>query len=151
MRRFALFLTGDASQADDLVSETFVRAWAAQGRISAPSVRAYLLAITKNLHRDQWRRERRWLPLDERAPAPGPGPEERAEHALRLTGVRRAFGRIAPGDRRALLLHAVAGLTYLEIAARLGITIAAVKSRIFRARAALTGAYSAGPRSGGST
>jgi RNA polymerase sigma-70 factor (ECF subfamily) len=43
--RFALFLTGDASRADDLVSDTFVRAWTARGRIQQETVKGYLLTI----------------------------------------------------------------------------------------------------------
>ena len=151
VRRFALFLTGDAARADDLASETFVRAWTARDRICTTSVRAYLLTITRNLHRDQWRREARLTGLDEQLPDRGAPIDEVAGHAVRLAAVRRALGRIAPADRRALLLHAVTGLTYLEVAGRLGISLAAVKSRIFRAREALThltrpGAGPGGPR-----
>jgi DNA-directed RNA polymerase specialized sigma24 family protein len=61
--------------------------------------------------------------------------------------VRQALTAVAPGDRRALVLHAWAGLSYLDVAARLGVTLAAVKSRISRARSALA---AAGLRGGGS-
>ena len=43
----------------------------------------------------------------------------------------------ASGDRRALLMYVVREMSYEEIARALGISIAAVKSRIFRAREAL--------------
>ncbi|MGD9903696.1 MAG: RNA polymerase sigma factor [Vicinamibacterales bacterium] len=138
VRRFALFLTGDPARADDLASETFVRAWMARDRIATASVRGYLMAIARNLHRDEWRRTARLRDLDEALPDAGPAVDERAGNALRLAGVRRQLARVAPGDRRALLLHAVRGWSYGEIAGHLGITLAAVKSRIFRARAALT-------------
>lgn len=144
VRRFALFLTGDPAAADDLTSETFVRAWTARDRIAAPSVRGYLLAITRNLWRDRWRRDRRLVPIDDAAePA---APDTRAEHTLHLHAVQQALAQVAPGDRRALVLHAWAGLSYLDVAARLGVTLAAVKSRISRARSALV---AAGLRGGG--
>jgi len=54
---------------------------------------------------------------------------------------------VARGDRRALLMYAMRGMSYPEIAAALGISVAAVKSRIFRAREALAAGMSA-PRSG---
>jgi RNA polymerase sigma-70 factor (ECF subfamily) len=41
--RFALFLTGDRTRAEDLVADTFVRAWLTRDRIRQPTVRAYLL------------------------------------------------------------------------------------------------------------
>ena len=56
--RFALFLSGNPVHAEDLTSETFVRAWTARGSIREATVRAYLLTITRNLHRDSRRRER---------------------------------------------------------------------------------------------
>ena len=45
--RFALFLSGDPTRAEDLASDTFVRAWLARDRIRQPTVRAYLLTITR--------------------------------------------------------------------------------------------------------
>ncbi|MEZ5294009.1 MAG: RNA polymerase sigma factor [Vicinamibacterales bacterium] len=135
VRRFALFLTGDPAQADDLTSETFIRAWAARDRVAASSVRAYLMTITRNLWRDHHRRHRRLLPLDAATgEAVARGPE--AEAGWRLREVRQALAAAAPADRRALLLHAE-GWSYLDIAARLGISLGAVKSRIHRARAVL--------------
>jgi DNA-directed RNA polymerase specialized sigma24 family protein len=46
-------------------------------------------------------------------------------------------GDVARGDRRALLLYVVGDMSYSEIAATLGVSVGAVKSRIFRAREAL--------------
>jgi len=40
VHRFALFLTGDPTRADDLTSETFVRAWRARDRIQHATVKA---------------------------------------------------------------------------------------------------------------
>ena len=57
--RFALFLTGDHSSAEDLTSDTFVRAWNARDRIRQDTVRAYLLTITRNLYRDEVRSKAR--------------------------------------------------------------------------------------------
>lgn len=132
--RFALFLTGNAAAADDLTSETFVRAWTARGSIREATVRAYLLTITRNLWRDAQRRNWREVPLEAVADATGDGG---AEALADLRWTERQLERIAAGDRDALLLHARDGLSYDEVAARLGVSIGAVKSRIFRARQAL--------------
>ena len=134
VHRFALFLTGNPALADDLVSETFVRAWTARGSIADATVRAYLLTITRNLWRDMQRKERRLVPLEE---AGEPSVAARGDYLADLGWAERQLQSIAAGDRDALLLHARDGLSYEEVARRLDISTGAVKSRVFRARQAL--------------
>ena len=50
---------------------------------------------------------------------------------------RRAFARLSPAHREALVLYAVQGMSLEEIAAVCGCTVQAVKSRMNRARTAL--------------
>ncbi|MGE5242878.1 MAG: RNA polymerase sigma factor [Betaproteobacteria bacterium] len=138
--RFALFLTADPSRAEDLAADTFVRAWTARGRIREPTVRAYLLTIARNLHRDAMRRRRDFVPVDDRIPDDRPGADVQVEHEAALQRVRARLRQVARGDRRALLLYVVRGMSYGDIARTLGIKVGAVKSRIFRAREALAGA-----------
>ena len=136
--RLALFLTGDPKAAEDLAADTFVRAWTARDRIRLQTVRAYLLTITRNLYRDKRRACReQFVQLDDSALDQRPGADVRVEHASSLRGVRERLDRLAPGDRRALLLYALREMSYAEIADALGVSIAAVKSRIARAREAL--------------
>lgn len=137
--RFALFLTGDHARAEDLTADTFVRAWVARERIRHATVRAYLLTITRNLHRDQLRAARPTQELDERIPDTRPSIEVQVQHSFALDAVRARLRRVAKGDRRALLMYVVRGMSYDEIAGALGVSVAAVKSRIFRAREALLG------------
>ena len=47
--RFALFLSGDPALAEDIASETFIRAWAARERVDLATVKGYLFAIARNL------------------------------------------------------------------------------------------------------
>jgi len=132
--RFALFLNGHPSKADDLTAETFVRAWTARERIRQASVRSYLLTIARNLHRDQQRVSRRLMPLEDTFVDDSPRPDEHAVHTSSLRQVRAGLRAVARGDRRALLLYAVKGLSYAQVASVLGVSIGAVKSRICRAR-----------------
>ena len=135
--RFALFLTGDPTLAEDLASDTFVRAWTARARIRQPTVKAYLLTITRNLYRDHLRSKRpEAVELDERAESGLPAPL-RLEHRSELRSIRARLRRVAPGDRRALLLYVVREMSYAEIASRLGVNVGSVKSRIARAREVL--------------
>ena len=135
--RFALFLTGDPARAEDLAAETFARAWTVRGRIRQDTIRAYLLTIARNLHRDQLRSSRPVVALDDTIVDPAPPPDVRTQQVLQLREVRTRLRAIARGDRRALLLYVLKEMSYGEIATALGISVPAVKSRIFRARAAL--------------
>jgi RNA polymerase sigma-70 factor (ECF subfamily) len=65
------------------------------------------------------------------------------ERASALRQVRARLRRVARGDRRALLLYVVRNMSYAEIATALGVSVGAVKSRIFRAREALAAPLSA--------
>jgi len=132
--RFALFLSGNPAHAEDLTSDTFVRAWNARGSIREATVRAYLLTITRNLWRDMERRNRRLVPLET---AGDPAIAARGEGLAELGWTERQLELVAAGDRAALLLHARDGLSYDEVARRLHISVGAVKSRVFRARQAL--------------
>lgn len=136
--RFALFLSGDPARAEDLASDTFVRAWLARDRIQQPTVRAYLLTITRNLHRDGLR-GRRHVPLEDTAEpiANGPAADTHAQHRAELQHVLGALKQVAPGDRRALVLRAFRDMSYQDIALHLRIPVGSVKSRISRAREAL--------------
>jgi RNA polymerase sigma-70 factor (ECF subfamily) len=136
--RFALFLTGDPPHAEDLAADTFVRAWMARDRIRQPTVRAYLLAITRNLYRDHRRLKRPVsAELNDTVCDAQPGADVHLEQRSQLRQISARLRRVAPGDRRALLLYVVREMSYAQIAVRLGVPIGSVKARIARARDAL--------------
>src|SRR6516164_366185 len=68
VRRFALYLCGDVVMADEIASDTFVRAWMAADRIRQPTVRGYLFTIARNAYADLLRRAARHTQLDENMP-----------------------------------------------------------------------------------
>ena len=110
----------------------------ARDRIRQPTVRAYLMAITRNLFRDELRRRRPpSVELDDRTADEQPRADVRAEHLSELRHVHAQLRHVSTGDRRALLLYAFRSLSYAEIAECLGIPIGSVRSRIARARDAL--------------
>jgi RNA polymerase sigma-70 factor (ECF subfamily) len=135
--RFALFLTSDRTNAEDLAADTFVRAWTARDRIRQDTVRAYLLTITRNLYRDGLRSAsgRQFTAVDDTIADPRAHVQMQQISAFRH--LQRRLGRVARGDRRALLLYVVKEMSYEEIAETLGVTLSAVKSRIRRAREVL--------------
>jgi RNA polymerase sigma-70 factor, ECF subfamily len=141
--RFALFLTGDPTLAEDLSADTFMRAWTARARIRQDTVKAYLLTITRNLHRDHVRGARTFVELKDAIADRAPGVDVQVEHKSSLRDVRARLRRVARSDRRALMLYVFKDMSYGDIAATLGISIGATKSRIRRAREALSGALTA--------
>lgn len=140
VQRFALFLSGDPALADDITSETFIRAWAAQDRFDLASVRGYLLAIARNLHLHELRRHRArpTLALDAEGAVElateEVSPERRAAARSELARVLAGLQELPEVDRAALLMRAEDQLPYEEIARALGLTLSATKVKIHRAR-----------------
>jgi RNA polymerase sigma-70 factor, ECF subfamily len=135
--RFALFLTGDAAAADDLTSDTFLRALRNRRTIREATVRAYLLTIARNRYRDGLRSKNQFVELDAQHANAEISTDERYEQQARIDHACALLANVTIADRRALLLRVVGELSYQDIARTLGITVGAVKSRISRARLTL--------------
>lgn len=144
MHRFVLFLSGDPTLADDILSETFIRLWHARKRVDLTTVKGYLLTIARNLFLADRRHVRRMTTLDERAQDTRPGPERRAHAHLELQAVLAALQRLPEMDRAAVLLRAEEGMSYDEVAAALGISPVAARVKVHRARLKLAEALRTG-------
>jgi RNA polymerase sigma-70 factor (ECF subfamily) len=136
LRRFALYLTGNPAQADDLVAEAFVRLWTATGEVRTETVKAYLIAIVRNLFLNSRRRDARDVPLDDTHVVADVAAsiELRLEQREQLAHVRATLASLAEVDRSALLLRALHDMPYEEIARVLDISLAAAKVKVHRAR-----------------
>jgi RNA polymerase sigma-70 factor (ECF subfamily) len=132
--RFALYLSGDRSLAEEITQETFVRAWVMPGEIRVGTVKAYLLTIARNLYHAERKRSARHVGLDGSLPDPKPGPEAVAWGRHELEAVFEALQSLPEIDRAALLMHALDDLPYAAIASALGLSVSAVKIRVHRAR-----------------
>ena len=150
--RFADRLLSDRSTAEEVTQEVFVkvisRAHQYDGRAEVSS---WLFAIAANACRDRRRRDRRAtvIPL-EAVPEPvqkGDGIEMMLGDRERREAVRRALAALSEEQREALVLARYHGLPYVEIAEVLGISVGAVKTRIFRAVEALKTRFSQGEAS----
>jgi RNA polymerase sigma factor (sigma-70 family) len=113
-----------------------VRAWTSSARIRTNTVKGYLFTIARNLYLQGLRRSRRNVELREPIEDPGVDPLAIAEQKAQFRAVLARLRELPETDRSALLLRAVEGLTYEEIARALGISLAAVKTKIHRARLA---------------
>ncbi len=131
--RFALYLSGDAALAEDIVAETFLRVWDSAAVVRMETVRGYLFTIARNVFLHDRRRGRKQDPLEEsHLAATATVRELEARDELRDT--LAALQTLPETDRTALLLRAQDGVSYEEIARVLGVSPGAVKVRIHRAR-----------------
>ena len=101
------------------------------------TVKAYLFTIARNLHRKQWRRQSRLEALDEAMPDQAAQPDETAANQDESRRTLKAVHALPEIDRTVLLLRAEEELSYQDIAAVTGLSVAAAKLRVFRARAKL--------------
>jgi RNA polymerase sigma-70 factor (ECF subfamily) len=128
--RFLRHLLGDATLAEDVAQETFVRMYQRLGSFRHQAkFSTWLLQIARNAGVDALRRRARQLRVVEAAPRPpgGSDPAARAE-------LQAAVGGLKPRLREALLLVEVLGLTYREAATVLRVPEGTAKSRVFTAR-----------------
>jgi len=127
---------GRDAAVEDLVQETFLRAY---DRLSTfnPEYRfkTWLLAIANNLGIDTLRRRRDVVEFNPEVHGRVVrGPEVVATEAERAKSVQEAVMTLPETYSVPLVLRYAEGLTYAEIAEILGITVPALKSRLFRAR-----------------
>jgi len=132
--RFAYWMCGDPVDAEDITSETFVRAWTARSPIRTETVKAYLFAIARNLHHEQHRRSRRETQLDELEHDPSPTPEQLAEDRLALAEAQSGIQALPEADRAALIMRVLYDMPYDEIARALSLSVVAAKVKVHRAR-----------------
>ena len=139
VHRFALYLCGNQSLAEDLTSETFVRALCGPTDLRLGTVKAYLFAITRNLFRDYVAKKGRTIATDSlpERQDPGPSPEASAQDRQELQNALRVIQKLPEQQREALLLTLDGEMSYEEIGRIVGCSLPAVKVRIHRARVAL--------------
>ncbi|MFF3628689.1 RNA polymerase sigma factor [Streptomyces sp. NPDC002164] len=143
--RYALRVTGDWAEAEDVVSVTFLEAWRGREglRPDGDSLRPWLLGIATNvMRRDARARRRRDIALA-RVPERGSVPDfvdDLVTHLAdteQLRAAHTALARLRPRDREVFTLVVWAGLDYESAAEALGVPVGTVRSRLSRARARL--------------
>jgi RNA polymerase sigma-70 factor (ECF subfamily) len=132
--RFSFSLCRNGDEAEDITSETFVRAWTSTAPIRHSTVKAYLFAIARNCYLQALRRDRRRAALDAEIADPRLAPDTTYEQRAELARVSLTLQQLPEPDRSALLMRSVDNMSYQEIAEALGLSLAAVKARIHRAR-----------------
>ncbi len=137
VRRFALYLCGDAVMADESTSDTFTRVWMVRDRIRQPTVKSYLFAVARNAHTDLLRRRARHTELHENMPDTRISTQTQMEQSAEVRAVLAALQQLPEIDRTVLLMRALDEMPYEEIAEALGIPVVTAKVKVHRARSKL--------------
>lgn len=137
-------MLGGGDLVEEAAQEAVLQALLGLGRLRYPGrFGSWLAGIGLNVcrHLLRERSARSFSPetaIDPRALDAGAAdPQELAEAAELVARVRRAVAALPPGQREAVTLFYLAGLTQREVAAALGIDVGAVKGRLHKARRAL--------------
>jgi RNA polymerase sigma factor (sigma-70 family) len=140
---------GGREAADDLLSEVFLRAYAARRQYDERwhDARPWLYGIARNVLREHWRRagarragaRRAGGELSDLAAIEDPWPDVDAslDAAAQLPRLRSALAQLGAGDRAVLLLVTWEGLTPAEAAVALRIPPGTARSRLHRARSVM--------------
>jgi RNA polymerase sigma-70 factor (ECF subfamily) len=138
--RFTLWLSGDSSEAEDITSETFIRAWVNNSKIRTETLKAYLFAISRNVYLEHKRKRKNQVVLEDIYPDPAPGPDKLTESHAELQGVQRILQTLPEIDRTAFVLRVQHELPYDEIARVLELSLTATKVKVYRVRKKLIAA-----------
>jgi RNA polymerase sigma-70 factor (ECF subfamily) len=162
IHRYLVRVTGQASEADDLSQETFLRAYRAHhGLPGDANVRAWLFAIATNLCQNHFRGEKRrrlaYAAVGVEPPAPDDTPEGEAAMTEARVRATEVVARLPLKQRMAFTMRKIHDLEYDAIGASLGCSAESARAHVFQAlkkiRRALDGLApaDAGPQSTEST
>ena len=135
LRAFAISLCGNASQADDLVQDTVLKAWSHQDQFEpGTNMIAWLITILRNQFYSVMRKAGR-----EVQDSDGIFTEAMATHpaqygSMDMLDFRRALEQLPPDQREAIILIGASGVSYDEAAVICGCAVGTIKSRVNRAR-----------------
>lgn len=139
----ALAMTANASAAEEILQDSFVRAYAAMGRVdTSRPLSPWLYRIAVNLSYNWLNRHRHWpLCLDSLIEHLVAGPDASPEHSAEASELRQrvweAVASLSYKQRSAIVLFYLHGLSLREIAYILDCPVGTVKSRLHYACKAL--------------
>jgi RNA polymerase sigma-70 factor (ECF subfamily) len=128
-------LTGHRAEAEDVVQEAYARAWQRWERVSGyADPEGWVRTVAYRISVSSWRKAVSRGTAHRRHGAAGHAPEVSPDYVVVIGALRK----IKEGQRRAIVLHHLVGLSVAEIARETGASNAAVKAQLSRGRQALS-------------
>ena len=138
LRAFALSLTRNMPDADDLVQDTIVKAWGNFDKFTpGTDLRAWMFTILRNVFFSRKRKTRREVEDPDDIYASSLFERPAHDSRIAFSEFLRAFNRLTPEHREVLVLVGANGYTCDEAAKVIGVAVGTVKSRTNRARVRL--------------
>ncbi len=147
---YVLRMVSDPDRAADITQDTFIKAYRKLDTVTdATSTRSWLYRIATNTAIDDMRRRRMVSPMRDDAPTfanradDRPGPEAQVMASTLDERVQRALDTLRPNHRQCLLLSDLEDMSAQQIGEVMGLSYAAVRTLLCRARGEMRRALSA--------
>ncbi len=135
IRSFAYYKTGDVDLADDVVQETFIKLWSSRDSVKDETVKALLYTIAGNIIKNHFKHRKVVYNFEKQNVSNEVG--HGADADLRQEELNRqlqdVLAVIPDKAREVFLMNRIEGLTYADIAERLGLSVKAIEKRMSEA------------------
>ena len=146
--RYAYWLVGDKAVAEDIVQETFLRAWKSLDSLKdEKAAKAWLITILRRENARRFERKQFDLVDFDQQTVADDGPDN--DQLLQQREMHRLMGSLAQEYREPLVLQVLFGFSGEEIAEQLGLNKNTVMTRLFRARNQIKEAFESAEQSRG--
>jgi len=135
IRSFAYYKTGDVDLADDIVQEVFLKLWSNLKDVKEETVKALLYTIASNTIKNHFKHQK--VVFNFQKQDQNNNTEDEADSDLRQEELNRklqdTLAEIPEKAREVFLMNRIEGLTYIDIAERLGLSVKAIEKRMSEA------------------
>lgn len=135
IRSFAYYKTGDVDLADDIVQEVFLKLWNNLKSVKDETVKALLYTIASNTIKNHFKHQKVVYNFQKQEVSDDSA--EEADSDLRQEELNKklqdALAEIPEKAREVFLMNRIEGLTYNDIAERLGLSVKAIEKRMSEA------------------
>ncbi len=135
IRSFAYYKTGDVDLADDIVQEVFLKIWTNRNEVKDDTVKSLLYTIASNIIKNHFKHQKVIYNF-QKTDQPNEYSDD-TDSNLRQEELNRslqdALAEIPEKSREVFLMNRIEGLTYADIADRLGLSVKAIEKRMSEA------------------